>query len=68
MSVYDTLDVDRVNSLNSQYILYQLLRRRKIKVKEEDFGMLKTRDRLIDYDEIYSKICIVLEFSFIPTI
>lgn len=68
MAIYETLDVDRVNSLNSQYILYQLLRRRKIKVKEEDFGMLKTRDRLIDYDEIYSKIANILEWNFLPTI
>lgn len=68
MVIYETLDVDRVNSLNSQYILYQLLRRRKVKVNENDFGMLKTRDRLIDYDEIYSKITTVLEWNFLPTI
>lgn len=68
MAVYDTLDVDRVNSLNSQYILYQLLRRRKVKVNENDFGMLKTRDRLIDYDEIFQQLCLRLEWTFTPTI
>lgn len=68
MSAYDSIDVDRVNSLNSQYILYQLLRRRKIKVNENDFGMLKTRDRLIEYDEIYVQLCLKLEWTFIPTI
>jgi hypothetical protein len=68
MNVYETMEVDRVNSLNSQYILYQLLRRRKVKVNENDFGMLKTRDRLIEYDEIYSQICITLEWSFSATI
>lgn len=68
MSVYESIDVERVNSLNSQYILYQLLRRRKVKVNENDFGMLKTRDRLIDYDEIYQKICHILEWTFIPTV
>jgi hypothetical protein len=68
MAVYETLEVDRVNSLNSQYILYQLLRRRKVKVNENDFGMLKTRERLIDYDDIYKRICLVLEWSFFPTI
>lgn len=68
MIEYDNLDIDRVNSLNSQYLLYQLLRRRKVKVNENDFGMLKTRDRLIDYDEIYEKICMRKEWSFFPTI
>ena len=68
MNVYESIDVDRVNSLNSQYILYQLLRRRKIRVNENDFGMLKTRERLIEYDEIYQKICLVLEWTFIPTV
>lgn len=68
MIAYETLDVDRVNSLNSQYILYQLLRRRKVKVNENDFGMLKTRDRLIDYDEIYQRVTHILEWRFIPTV
>lgn len=68
MVVYDSLEVDRVNSLNSQYILYQLLKKHKVKVHVGDFGMLKTRERLIEYDEIYSKICEKLEFSFFPTV
>lgn len=68
MDVYDSLNVDRINSLNSQYILYQLLKRRKVKINENDFGMLKTRDRLIDYDEIYQKICLKLEWTFIPIV
>lgn len=68
MEVYDSLNVDRINSLNSQYILYQLLRRRKVKINENDFGMLKTRDRLIEYDEIYQQICLKLEWTFIPII
>lgn len=68
MTIYDSLQTDRINSLNSQYILYQLLRRRKIKVNESYFGMLKTRDRLIDYDEIYKQICLKLEWTFIPTV
>ena len=68
MSVYETMDVDRVNSLNSQYILYQLLRRRKVKVNVNDFGMLKTRERLLEYDEIFKQIAASLEFTFSATI
>jgi hypothetical protein len=62
---YETLkDVDRTNFLNSQYVLYQLLRRRKEKVDEGDFHKLKTRERLIEHDSIYSKICLINEWSF----
>lgn len=68
MNAYDSINTERVNSLNSQYILYQLLRRRKIKVNENDFGMLKTRDRLIEYDNIYKKLCLLVEFQYIPSI
>jgi hypothetical protein len=68
MAVYKTLEVDRVNSLNSQYILYQLLRRRKVKVNVNDFGMLKTRERLIEYDEIHQQISLKLEWTFFPTV
>ena len=64
ISIYETMDVDRINSLNGQYILYQLLRRRKVKVNENDFSMLKTRERLLEYDAIYSSICLKLEWNF----
>ena len=66
---YETLDgIDRIHFLNGQYILYQLLRRRKIKVKESDFDILKTRERLVEHDEIYQKICLKLEWTFFPTV
>lgn len=66
--VYETLDnIDRTNFLNGQYVLYQLLRRRKVKVKESDFDILKTRDRLIEHDSIFSRICEILEWSFTST-
>jgi hypothetical protein len=66
---YESLeDIDRIHFLNGQYILYQLLRRRKIKVKESDFDILKTRERLVEHDEIYQKICMKLEWTFNPTV
>ena len=61
---YEKLDdVDRTNFLNGQYVLYQLLRRRKIKVDEADFHKLKTRERLIEHDELYARICLINEWS-----
>ncbi|MDD4930657.1 MAG: hypothetical protein PHG66_00690 [Candidatus Colwellbacteria bacterium] len=66
---YETLkDVDRTNFLNGQYVLYQLLRRRKEKVDEADFHKLKTRERLIEHDELFSRICLINEWSFKPMI
>ena len=37
-------------------------------VKESDFDILKTRERLVEHDEIYQKICMKLEWTFIPTV
>ena len=69
VDAYESLeDIDRIHFLNGQYILYQLLRRRKIKVKESDFDILKTRERLVEHDEIYQKICMKLEWTFHPTV
>ena len=69
VDAYESLeDIDRIHFLNGQYILYQLLRRRKVKVKESDFDILKTRERLVEHDDIYQKICIKLEWTFIPTV
>lgn len=66
---YESLnDIDRTNFLNGHYVLYQLLRRRKEKVDESDFHKLKTRERLIEHDEIYSRICLILEWTFLPSI
>jgi len=69
VDAYESLgDIDRIHFLNGQYILYQLLKRRKYKVKENDFDILKTRERLVEHDEIYQKICMKLEWTFTPTV
>ncbi len=69
VEAYDSLEfTDRTNFLNSQYILYQLLRKRNIKVKEDDFDILKTRDRVIDHDSYLREICLKLEWNFQPSV
>ena len=69
VDAYESLeDIDRIHFLNGQYILYQLLRRRKVKVRESDFDILKTRERLVEHDMIYQKICMKLEWTFLPTV
>lgn len=66
-SAYEQIkDVDRTNFLNGQYVLYQLLRRRKIKVNESDFHKLKTRERLLEHDSIWTLVCLAAEWSYFP--
>lgn len=48
----DNDKTDRKNFLNTQHILYQLLRNRKHKCKKEDFNMLKTGDRKSFHDDV----------------
>lgn len=67
VQIYDSMkDIHRKNFLNSQYVLYQLLRRRSVKVKEDDFDILKSRDRLIQHEDIFQKISFSLEWTFFP--
>ena len=44
--------INRKNFINTQYVLYQLLRRHKHKCKKEEFIILKTIDRKFFHDEI----------------
>lgn len=48
--------IDRKSFLNSQYILYQLLKRHKHPCKKEDFNTLKTLDRKSFHEDIYSQL------------
>jgi hypothetical protein len=67
VEVYDSMkDIHRKNFLNSQFILYQLLKRRNVRVREDDFDILKSRDRLLQHEEIFQKICVSLEWTFCP--
>jgi ribosomal protein L37E len=54
--VYADYATGRINFLNNNYILFQLLTRRKYKCNVEDFQLLKTIDRIIEYEELTEKI------------
>jgi len=65
-NVFETFDdIDRSSFLNGQYVLYQFLRRHKFKCEESDFSILRTRERLVDHDEIYGRVCHVLEWNYL---
>ena len=58
--------IDRKSFINTQYVLFQLLRRHKYPCKKEDFNMLKTLDRKSFHDDIVRELFESLNFNFTP--
>ena len=61
-----TKRIDRKNFINTQYVLYQLLRKYKHPCKKEDFNILKTLDRKSFHDEICLELFTELGWNFTP--
>ena len=59
---------ERVNFLNYYYTVYKLCELLNQKQFLPFFPMLKDREKRIEQDEIWKKICSELEWEFIPTI
>tara|TARA_Y100001958_G_scaffold159820_1_gene163504 strand:- start:3807 stop:4925 length:1119 start_codon:yes stop_codon:yes gene_type:complete len=59
---------DRVNFLNYYYTIYKLCELLEQQQFLPYFPMLKDRDKQIEQDEIWKKICDELDWEFIPTI
>lgn len=57
----------RKNFINTQYVLYQLLKRHNHPCDKNEFNFLKTTERKSYHDDIVSKLFSVLEFKFSPT-
>lgn len=58
---------DRKNFINTQYVLFQLLKRHKFPCKKEDFNILKTIDRKFYHDDICKSLFEELDWNFNPT-
>jgi len=58
--------IERKSFINTQYILFQVLRRHKYPCKKEDFNMLKTLDRKSFHDDIVRELFEALGFNFTP--
>lgn len=58
--------IERKSFINTQYVLFQLLRRHRYPCKKEDFNMLKTLDRKAFHDEIVRDLFEALGFNFTP--
>ena len=58
--------IKRKNFINTQYVLYQLLRRHKHKCKKEEFIILKTIDRKFFHDEVCKQLFQILGWNHTP--
>lgn len=59
--------VTRKSFINTQYVLYQLLRRHRHQCRKEDFNILKTLDRKSWHDEICKDLFEELGWNFFPS-
>lgn len=59
---------DRVNFLNYYYVLYKFLELLEERTHIHEIPMLKDREKLIEQDEIWKRICSILDWKFYATI
>lgn len=57
--------IERTNFLNSQYVLYQLLKRNNFQCTENDFALPKSIKCRVDQEKIYIMLCDKLHWSYI---
>jgi hypothetical protein len=59
---------DRTNFLSYSYILYKFFELLELDEYKTYFSLLKSRDRLIEHDTIWKKICDSLKWEFIQSV
>jgi len=59
-----TNEIKRKNFINTQYVLYQLLKRHKYPCDKDDFNFLKTIERKTFHDEVCSNLFSQLGWNF----
>lgn len=59
-------NIKRKSFINTQYVLYQLLKRHKYSCKEEEFGILKTTDRKTFHDDVCKQLFEELGWNHTP--
>jgi len=59
---------DRTNFLSYSYILYKFFELLELDEYKVYFPLLKSRDRLIQHDQIWEKICTYLKWEFIRSV
>lgn len=67
--VYERIKPEgRTNFLNGQYVLFKLLQKLKHPCNEDEFYILKTREKMLEHDQIWKKICTELSWTYIATV
>ena len=61
---FEKIGTERKNFINTQYVLFQLLKRHKYKCKRTDFNILKTMDRQSYHDDICKELFEELNWNF----
>jgi hypothetical protein len=59
---------DRLNFLHGQFVLFKFLQLLGWDCKDDDFYILKTRDKILEHDEKWKIICNELNWVYIPTV
>jgi len=59
---------DRTNFLSYSYILFKFFELLELDEYKVYFPLLKSRDRLIQHDQIWKKICDYLRWEFVPSV
>lgn len=57
--------IERTNFLNSQYVLYQLLKKNNYHCSEQDFALPRSIKCRVDQEKIYIMLCDKLHWSYI---
>ena len=57
--------IERTNFLNSQYVLYQLLKKNNYQCSEQDFALPRSIKCRVDQEKIYIMLCDKLHWSYI---
>jgi len=55
---------DRLNFLIGQYVLFRFLQKLRFPCNEDDFSILKTREKLLEHEAIWQQICEKKQWSF----
>lgn len=67
--VYERIKPEgRTNFLNGQFVLFKLLQKLHYPCREDDFYILKTREKMLEHDQMWKKICNELQWTYIPTV
>jgi hypothetical protein len=64
---YRKIEKNQTSALNALYVLYKLLQKLGYPVEIDDFKPMTSPNTLRQYDEIWRKVCDILEWEFLSS-